>query len=135
MNSGEGKSLKIQRAAAASTAYEYGCDLRRLFPWEGVANPFWGAAHASVRAGERTTLDKHGESETFIMLRGQGRMVIDDESEVLEEGDIVFIPKNSVHYIENTSQSEPLTFISIFWDSPEARERIRADLLSDRDNI
>lgn len=127
--------MHIKRAASTPSAYEYGCDLRRLYPWKGVAEPFWGAGHASVRAGERTTVDQHDESETFIVLRGQGRMVIDDESAILEEGDVVFIPKGSVHYIENTSHSDVLTFLSIFWDAPEARAKIREKLANDQDDL
>lgn len=127
--------MKIKRAITTPSAYEYGCDLRRLYPWKGVAEPFWGAGHASVRAGERTSTDQHDESETFIILRGQGKMVIDGESAILDEGDVVFIPKGSVHYIENTSQTEVLNFLSIFWDAPEARTRLREKLLNDQHDI
>lgn len=127
--------MKIKRAINTPSSYEYGCDLRRLYPWKGVAEPFWGAGHASVRAGERTSTDQHDESETFIVLRGQGRIVIDGESAILDEGDVVFIPKGSVHYIENTSQTERLNFLSIFWDAPEARARLREKLLNDQNDL
>lgn len=127
--------MKIQRAKSAKSAYEYGCDLRRLYPWEDVANPFWGSAIASVRAGEKTSMHGHDESETFLILSGQGRMTINDESEVLEKGDIVFIPKGSSHFIENLSQSDTLDFLTIYWDSPEARAAIGAKLSTNQHDL
>lgn len=105
--------------------YEYGCDLQRLYPWEGVTDPFWGSAMASVRPGEATTPHDHNEKETFIVLSGKGKLFIDDESHEMNFGDVAYIPENSHHWFENLSSEEPLVFLSIFWDSPESIERIR----------
>lgn len=117
--------MHIQRGRQSSSRYEYGCDLRRLYPWKEVASPVWGSAIASVRPGEATTPHAHDESETFIVLAGTGRMEIDQEAEVLEAGDVVFIPKNCTHRFQNLSSNEALVFVSIFWDSPEARARMQ----------
>jgi mannose-6-phosphate isomerase-like protein (cupin superfamily) len=121
--------MHVLRANSATVKYEYGCDLRRLYPWHGVADPAWGSAIASVRPGEATTPHAHDESETFIVLSGRGRMEIDAESEELQTGDVVLIPKNSQHRFQNLSEREPLVFISIFWDSPEAREKTQGRLV------
>jgi mannose-6-phosphate isomerase-like protein (cupin superfamily) len=127
--------MNIQRARSAHAKYEYGCDLRRLYPWAGVANPFWGAAIASVRVGEKTSLHGHDESETFLVLSGQGRLTIDGESEVLEQGDIVFIPKGAQHEFENLSPTATLDFLTIFWDSPEARQAIATKLANNEHDL
>jgi mannose-6-phosphate isomerase-like protein (cupin superfamily) len=116
--------MQIQRAADAAPKYEYGCDLRRLYPWTGVAGPGWGSAIASVRPGECTTPHAHDELETFLVLEGSGRMEIEDEHEVLHRGDVVLIPKDREHRFQNLSDRDPLVFLTIFWDSPEARARL-----------
>jgi mannose-6-phosphate isomerase-like protein (cupin superfamily) len=121
--------MHIKRFSSAPTRYEYGCDLQRVYPWEGVANPLWGAAIASVRPGETTTPDQHDESETFVIICGRGAMHIGAEREILETGDVVYIPKNEPHRIQNLSDTAPLVFISIFWDSPQALQRQREMVL------
>ncbi|MBZ5523789.1 MAG: cupin domain-containing protein [Acidobacteriia bacterium] len=116
--------MYVQRSRDAAVKYEYGCDLRRVYPWNGIASPLWGTAIASVRPGECTEPHQHNEFETFLVLSGKGEMFIGDESEEMTTGDVVFIPKEKRHRFANLSQEEPLVFLTIFWDSPEARERM-----------
>jgi oxalate decarboxylase/phosphoglucose isomerase-like protein (cupin superfamily) len=123
--------MHIQRKSEAVAKYEYGCDLRRIYPWKETCDPmFWGSAIASVRPGECTTPHAHDEFETFIVLSGKGQMQIESEREVLSAGDIVFIPKDQRHQFQNLSKEEPLVFISIYWDSPEARAAIQSHIAS-----
>ncbi len=116
--------MNVQRRQDADVKYEYGCDLRRIYPWGGVASPVWGTAIASVRPRESTHPHAHDEFETFLVLSGNGEMFIEAESQKLSTGDVVFIPKGKEHRFANLSQEEPLVFLSIWWDSPEARERM-----------
>jgi len=116
--------VKIARCREANIAYEYGCDLRRLFPWAGVADPLWGSALASVRPNEATTPHSHDEEETFIILSGGGDISVDGQMASVERGDVIYLPRNSHHTIRNTSSTAPLEFITIFWGSPEANARM-----------
>ncbi|MBN8501833.1 MAG: cupin domain-containing protein [Sphingomonadales bacterium] len=117
--------IHIDREADSKSSYEYGCDLRRLFPWQGVCDPtYWGGAIASVRPGEATTWDCHDEMETFILIEGRGVIEIDEESEPVSACDVIVIPRNSRHRIKNEDQNRNLKFVSIYWDSPAAREGI-----------
>jgi mannose-6-phosphate isomerase-like protein (cupin superfamily) len=127
--------MHIQRAKDSVSKFEYGCDLRRLYPWGKVAEPSWGGCIASVRPNESTTRHAHDEFETFIVLSGRGRMTIGSESEQLVDGDVVFIPKNQEHEFLNLSDQQPLVFLSVFWDSPEARERLQAALSLGNDDL
>lgn len=127
--------MLIQRFSASSSKYEYGCDLRRLYPWPDTASPSWGSAIATVRPGEATTAHAHDELETFIVLNGAGAMQIGHETEELSAGDVVLIPRNTVHSFRNSSLSEPLTFITIFWDSPEARAHMAAILKEQQQDL
>ena len=114
----------ISRRNDAQTQYEYGCDLRRLYPWEKVADPLWGSAMASVRPNEATTAHSHDEHETFIIIHGRGEITVDGCSETMSYGDVVFLPRNSHHTIRNLSGTDRLDFITIFWGSPESEQRM-----------
>lgn len=124
--------MHIQRKSASTSKYEYGCDLRRLFPWKDVVEPSWGGAIASVRPGEATTPHSHDEFEMFLVLSGSGKMAIEHESSIMQEGDAVFIEKHKTHQFTNASEKDPLVFLTIFWDSPEARERLRSLLATEQ---
>lgn len=117
--------MHVQYKSQSTSTYEYGCDLRRLFPWKGVVEPSWGCCIASVRPGESTTPHSHDELETFLVLSGSGQMCIEEETAQMQEGDFVVIEKNKMHRFYNASATEALVFLSIFWDSLEARERLR----------
>jgi mannose-6-phosphate isomerase-like protein (cupin superfamily) len=117
--------VKILRSSEATAAYEYGCDLRRLFPWPGVVNPLWGSAIASVRPEEATDPHSHDEEETFIILSGVGEITVDGEVETVRRGDVIYLPRNSYHTIRNTCTSSFLEFLTIFWGSPEANTRMQ----------
>jgi mannose-6-phosphate isomerase-like protein (cupin superfamily) len=116
--------VKISRSGDAKVAYEYGCDLRRLFPWPGVVDPLWGSAIASVRPNEATSPHSHDEEETFIILNGNGVIAVDGQSSAVQRGDVIYLPRNSHHTIRNTSASDPLEFLTIFWGSVEANQRM-----------
>src|SRR5437660_6788720 len=73
----KGIIMNLQRFRDSQPKYEYGCDLRRIYPWSEVASPVWGTAIASVRPNECTTPHSHNEFETFLVLSGQGRMTIE----------------------------------------------------------
>ncbi|MCF4130072.1 cupin domain-containing protein [Methylobacterium sp. SyP6R] len=120
----EEDAMRIARAKDATSSYEYGCDLRRLYPWADVADPLWGSAIASVRPSESTTPHSHDEEETFLILDGAGIITVDDESSPIEAGDVIYLPRFSHHTVRNTSSLVPLRFLTIFWGSPEANARL-----------
>lgn len=70
-------------------------------------------AHATVKTGESTkphTLKN--SAEVYIILTGKGIMHINNEKQLLNPGDAVFIPAGSVQHIENISD-EDLKFLCI----------------------
>ncbi len=62
--------MHIQYKSQSTSMYEYGCDLRRLFPWKEVAAPSWGGGIASVRPGEATTPhSRHLKRQETVLLQ------------------------------------------------------------------
>ena len=56
--------------------------------------------------------------EIYYIISGQGLMTIDGETELVDEGDIVYIPSNKVHTIRQTGNL-PLRFITVSIDIHE----------------
>src|SRR5205085_8788147 len=70
------------------------------------------------------------EGETFYIVHGAGRMVIGDDAGELSAGDVVWIPPGSTHVLENRSATEPLVFVSVYWDPPLAPVAARTLVIS-----
>jgi mannose-6-phosphate isomerase-like protein (cupin superfamily) len=51
----------------------------------------------------------HAPQQVYVVVRG--RMRVGDEESLVEEGDLIFIPPDTVHGIENVSD-EVLTYVS-----------------------
>ena len=56
--------------------------------------------------------------ELYYVISGQGLMSIDGNTELVDEEDIIYIPKNSIHSIRQTGDL-PLRFITVSIDIRE----------------
>ena len=83
------------------------CDDRRA----DDGNPGLAAAHPAARrqqqlqflhrgldAGSRNKFHKHPEDQILIITEGTGKVVTDDESLTVTEGDVVVIPAGENHW-------------------------------------
>ena len=51
-------------------------------------------------------------SEHVLVIEGEGQMSLADKSFKIKKGDLVFIPKNTIHSVKTTSK-QPLKVVSI----------------------
>ena len=80
----------------------------------------------TFQRGGTTSLHIHDQGdELFYVVSGRGTATLGDKTEVIEPGDVIFVPKSAVHVIENLDNDEPLTVV-FFMDSPELVEQFRA---------
>lgn len=94
----------------------YGILCSRILPMPGTSMPF-GSTWCQIPAGGSTSPHDHFDGEVFIVLKGKGRMEISgEESNAVGVGDIIFIRPHRNHVLHNRSLSEPLEFLSVFWD-------------------
>ena len=49
--------------------------------------------------------------KSWVILSGEGKIIINDEETKIGSGGIVLIPAEYKHRIENTSKTEPLVFV------------------------
>ncbi|HEY0512835.1 MAG TPA: class I tRNA ligase family protein [Thermoanaerobaculia bacterium] len=108
--------MHIQRLDPAKLFEAYGIQVQMLYPWDGVVEPPFGAAWAVVAPGQSTKHHAHQEGETFFFAKGQGVMRIGDDAVVVGAGDVVYQPPLHRHILENTSQTEDLVFLTVWWE-------------------
>ncbi len=115
--------MKIQRLGESGLKREYGILCQRVDPAPGAGEIPFGAAWCVIEPGGSTTPHRHSEAETFFILEGRGVMSIGDERAPVSKGDAPFIPPQTVHAVENASESETLVFLSTWWERRAARTR------------
>lgn len=72
-----------------------------------------------VEPGGASTPHNHDEEETFIFVEGEGLMVVNDEERQVANGDVVYLPRFSQHFVRNTSKDVALRFLCIWWGAPD----------------
>jgi mannose-6-phosphate isomerase-like protein (cupin superfamily) len=112
--------MKVRKASTDVSKQEYGGDFRRLYPWEGVANPPWGGAWMTIAPERTSTPHDHDEEETFLILSGNGEMEVDGERRLVEKGDVIYLPRFSTHKLRNVSPTTPLELLCVWWGAPTA---------------
>jgi len=70
----------------------------------------YSLAHATLPVGKTSTLHSLTTSEVYYIISGKGEMHIDEETQILEPGDAVYIPPNAKQFIHNCGD-EPLVFV------------------------
>ena len=87
--------------------------LRELFnPLKDDLKLRYSLAHAIVKPGKTTAFHKLKNSEVYFILKGKGKMYIDEESREVKEGQAIYIPSESKQRIENIGK-EDLVFLAI----------------------
>ena len=108
--------MHIQRLDPEKLFEAYGVQVQMLYPWQDVVEPPFGAAWAVVPPGGQTKHHAHQEGETFFFAKGQGVMRIGDDSHEVKAGDVVFQPPFNHHILVNTSETEEMLFLTVWWE-------------------
>ena len=65
--------------------------------------------------GAQTAPHNHHDSEIWIVVAGNGSVSVDGEQHPLNAGDLVRLRPLSTHTVANSSETAPLTFVSVWW--------------------
>lgn len=98
---------------------------------ENVYNkPLFGDSLASsycIVIKKAVKAHKHiNHSEHVVVLEGEALMTLGEKSFPVKKGDVIFIPKNTVHSVKTTSKT-PLKVISIQAPFFDGKDRIMID--------
>lgn len=99
-----------------SLKIEYGIPTQRNLPWEGVVTPPFGSMWGVMKPGDCTDVDVHNEHEVAVITKGEGVMTVADEKRSVSAGDMVYIPPNLTHTLENTAVDGELVAVFVYWD-------------------
>jgi len=83
-----------------------------LHPEKAALQIRYSLAYAKVRPGQTTTPHRLTASEVYYIIAGQCLMHIDEESSTVGPQCAIYIPPQSVQYIENTGDCD-LEFLCI----------------------
>lgn len=76
--------------------------------------------------GGSTNLHVHDQGDEIIyVVSGKGHARVGDAVQLIEAGDVIFVPRGHVHQVGNMDFDEPLRAVA-FMDSPELVEEVRA---------
>lgn len=90
-----------------------GCMIRELLhPKNDSVDLPYSIAVATVAQNQQSHAHKLVQDEVYYILTGQGRMYIDDESRLVNKGEVILIPADSVQWIENSGDCD-LVFLAI----------------------
>ncbi len=83
-----------------------------------------------VAPGSGQRSHRHAPEQVYVIVRGMGRMKVGDEELMVMEGDLIHIPPDALHGIENIAD-EVLTYVSaatptVDWEAFYDRGPLRA---------
>jgi methionyl-tRNA synthetase len=79
-----------------------------------------GAAWGKVGPGRHSDPHQHDETETFVIVSGQGDLIVDAKRTPVKSGTVIQFEPFETHYLHNTGDTD-LIFVTFYWrDSPRA---------------
>jgi mannose-6-phosphate isomerase-like protein (cupin superfamily) len=83
-----------------------------------------------IPPGASQMLHRHEPEQVYVIVEGTGRMRVGEEEEDVVAGDLIYIPPNVVHAIENRSEdvlsylsaATPAFDIAAYYDQPPHAE-------------
>ena len=111
---GVGGNTKIESSSQLSKNYLGNVEER---PWGNyhiiAKNKGYQIKEIIVSKGSKLSLQKHsGRSEFWQIVKGESKITIEENKHYLKEKEHIYIPKNTIHRIENIGKDE-LIFIEI----------------------
>jgi len=106
-----------------------GSEIRELLAERNSCIRNQSLAEARLKPGMSTTPHYHPKTEEiYYILRGEGRMQIDQQSRQVGPGDAIAIPPGSAHQITSTG-TEELVFLCCCAPGYEHEDTVLADSL------
>lgn len=100
--------------AAAHPAHSDTIRAHAVFPADSPVKPPFRSAWGYLPSRGRLETHAHAANEIYVLFKGEGRVSVAAETAEVSCGDIVEIPSNAPHDIENLADSE-LLWLAFWW--------------------
>ncbi|MBI1862049.1 MAG: class I tRNA ligase family protein, partial [Deltaproteobacteria bacterium] len=110
--------MRIQKIDPSKLSQAYNILCQGVYPVEGATHFPFGTTYCEVEPLGFSLRHAHHDNETFLILAGTGVMEIAGEKAIVAPGSVILIPPHSSHRLDNTSDTDRLKFISIYWTAP-----------------
>jgi mannose-6-phosphate isomerase-like protein (cupin superfamily) len=101
----------IKHISNAPVRERYGLHSHILLHQKDNANSNLAITWVEVEPGKQQRLHHHPAEQVYVIIQGEGKMQIGEETAVIHTGHMAYIPSNQPHGITNTS-SERLVYVS-----------------------
>lgn len=108
---------ELSESRAAYTP-ENGLDIARWSQFPAAAAFPFGAMWYVVPPSSASRRDCHPEAEVAVVVRGDGEFEAGGRRLPATPGAAVVFPSEEPHVIHNTSATEPLVVLSVYWLPP-----------------
>lgn len=75
----------------------------------------------TLKAGCKTAGGAHEDTEIYYIIEGEGDVWLDDDRIPVKPGDIIVIPPQVFHWIDNSNSKKPFKIFT-FWPKKEQNE-------------
>jgi mannose-6-phosphate isomerase-like protein (cupin superfamily) len=69
--------------------------------------------------GSASAVDLHTQDEIVIVLSGEGKIRVGDDTAAMSSGEMIVIPRSQDHLVDNDGE-EPLEWLAFYWPLREA---------------
>ena len=109
----------------AENVVPYVCDetysSKQLTGDEMAGFPVININEGTLKGGCRTSGGVHEDTEIYYIVEGCGILWLDDDSIPVKSGDVIIIPPNVWHWIDNTMNKEDFKLFTL-WANQEQNE-------------
>lgn len=109
--------MKITTLDESAYSAAFGIEMASI---DSLAGPAGAASFGRVAPGGETTAHQHDEAEAFVILRGEGELVVDNIVHPVRAGSVAVFEPFETHTLRNTGDV-PLEFLDLY-----GREAARA---------
>jgi len=85
--------------------------------------PNFALRYFEIEPGGWSSLDKHAHDHGVVILRGQGQVLLGEETFKVAFGDVVYIPPHEVHQLKSVGD-EPLGFLCVIPAKDPVEEQV-----------
>jgi len=101
----------VQRKQAAEKRKRSGLTSYFMFGRGDAGEDALAVTWVDVLPHSKQRLHNHPEVQVYVIIAGQGLMHVAGESQQVQAGDLVYIPSNAMHGIDNTGAAT-LSYVS-----------------------